>query len=285
MKWQRGYQSEDVEDRRGESGGGGFRGGGFGGMRLGLGGFLVLLVLSFVFKKDFFALLDPGGAPSASVNQSPAPRPPANDEASSMISSVLDDAQETWTSTIRGYRKARLVLFTDAISSACGFAEAATGPFYCPADEKVYLDLGFFDELRRRFGAPGDFAQAYVVAHEVGHHVQKVIGVESKMRAAQERNPAAANDLSVRMELQADCFAGVWAKRAGSRVQLEAGDAEEALKAAAAIGDDRLQRMAGRRVSPESFTHGSSEQRVRWFRTGFESGTPNACDTFGARGI
>ena len=200
------------------------------------------------------------------------------------VSFVLDDAQNTWAQLLPAqgvqYRKAKLVLFRDAINSACGFAEAATGPFYCPADEKVYIDLGFYDELKQRFGAPGDFAQAYVLAHEVGHHVQNVLGIEEKVRAARRQNPGAANALSVRMELQADCLAGVWAHSTNQRQILESGDIEEGLGAAAAVGDDRLQRMSSGRINPESFTHGSSAQRMDWFKRGFTTGSVQSCNTF-----
>jgi len=284
MRWTPGGRSEDLEDRRGDSpsGGGGF--GGFGGMRLGLGGMLVLLVLSVVFKRDFLSLATSGGGAPQTTS-----RPnPVNDQREEpqvqFVSFVLDDAQNTWAQLLPAqgvqYRKAKLVLFRDAINSACGFAEAATGPFYCPADEKVYIDLGFYDELKQRFGAPGDFAQAYVLAHEVGHHVQNVLGIEEKVRAARRQNPGAANALSVRMELQADCLAGVWAHSTNQRQILESGDIEEGLGAAAAVGDDRLQRMSTGRINPESFTHGSSAQRMDWFKRGFTTGSVQSCNTF-----
>jgi len=196
----------------------------------------------------------------------------------------LNDAQSTWSQILPSqgaqYRHAKLVLFRDSIDSACGLAQSATGPFYCPEDEKVYIDLGFYDELKQRFGAPGDFAEAYVLAHEIGHHVQKLLGIEGKVRAAQQQNPQAANQLSVRLELQADCFAGVWGHSTQQRNILEAGDVDEGLKAAAAVGDDRLQRMSSGRVNPESFTHGSSAQRMQWFQRGFQDGTIASCNTF-----
>jgi predicted metalloprotease len=201
-----------------------------------------------------------------------------------MVDAVVDDAQDTWRQLLGGrYQETTAVLFRNATDSACGFAQSATGPFYCPADRKVYLDLGFFDELHRRLGAPGDFAQAYVLAHEIGHHVQTLIGIESDVRQRQARSPGARNQLSVRMELQADCFAGVWghhANNAQGRVQLETGDIEEGLTAAGAIGDDRLQRMQGGAVAPDRFTHGTSAQRAEWFRRGLQSGDPKSCDTF-----
>jgi predicted metalloprotease len=285
MRWTPGGRSEDLEDRRGDtpSGGGGF--GGFGGMRLGLGGMLVLLVLSVVFKRDFLSLATSGGGGGRAAQTSSRPVNDPNEEPQvQFVSFVLDDAQRTWAQILPAqgvqYRRAKLTLFRDAINSACGFAEAATGPFYCPADEKVYIDLGFYDELKQRFGAPGDFAQAYVLAHEIGHHVQNVLGIEEKVRAARRQNPGAANALSVRMELQADCLAGVWAHSTDQRQLLESGDIEEGLGAAAAVGDDRLQRMSTGRVNPESFTHGSSAQRMDWFKRGFTSGSVQSCNTF-----
>jgi len=284
MRWNAGGRSEDLEDRRDEGGGGG--GGGFGGIHIGIGGMLILLVLSVIFKRDFFSLIGQGQSvmPSTSTSQ-PNPEQDRREEPLvQFVSFVLDDTQKTWEQILpqQGvpYRHAKLVLFRDATTSGCGTAESATGPFYCPQDEKVYIDLGFYDELKQRFGAPGDFAQAYVLAHELGHHVQKLIGVEQQVRAAQQRNPSSGNELSVRMELQADCLAGIWAHSTDQRHLLESGDAQNAINAAAAVGDDRLQRMAGRRVSPETFTHGSSEQRMQWFQRGFQAGQVAACNTF-----
>jgi uncharacterized protein len=286
MRWTPGGVSGDIEDRRDQSGGGG--GGGFGGMRLGLGGLLILFVLSLVFKQNFFALLGGGGAtPSGSAAVSTPD--PARDEAEKpmvqFVSFVLDDTQKTWEQLLpqqagTPYRHAKLVLFRDATNSACGGAQAATGPFYCPGDEKVYIDLSFYDELKRRFGAPGEFAQAYVLAHEVGHHIQKLIGVESKVRQFQSQNPGSANAASVQLELQADCFAGVWAHSTQQRGLLEQGDVQSALGAAAAVGDDHIQQMTRGRVQPETFTHGSSAQRMDWFNRGFNSGSISACNTF-----
>jgi len=291
MRWTPGGNSEDVEDRRDESGDGGGGGGfGFGGIHLGIGGTILVLVLSLVFKRDFFALL--GGGQSAAPNQTQSrvdsERDPQRDAAEQttvqFVSFVLDDVQKTWAGILqqRGvpYRHAKLVLYRDLTSSGCGRAESATGPFYCPEDEKVYIDLGFYDELKQRFGAPGQFAQAYVLAHELGHHVQNLLGIDRKVRALQEQNSGAANALSVRMELQADCFAGIWAKSTDQRHLLEAGDVESALGAAAAVGDDRLQKMATGHVSPDSFTHGSSAQRTVWFQKGMTEGTIDACNTF-----
>jgi predicted metalloprotease len=197
------------------------------------------------------------------------------------VSFVLDDVQHTWDQKLGGrYHHAKLVLFTESTSSGCGFAQAATGPFYCPADEKVYIDLSFYRELVDRFGAPGDFAQAYVIAHELGHHVQKLIGVEPEVRRAQQAHPREANALSVKLELQADCLAGIWAASTNQRGLLDPGDIDEALGAAAAVGDDRLQRQAGARVNPESWTHGSAEQRKYWLKRGIDRGAIEACDTF-----
>ena len=288
MRWDDNGPSRDLEDRRGNSpgGGGGFR---LGGGRMGIGGILVLLVLSVVFKTDLTGALGGGGLSApAPVDAGPA-RPPAQTTAQEeqlvkFLSFVLDDAQENWTRIFAAgnaeYPRARLVLFRNRVNSGCGAAESAMGPFYCPADQKVYIDLGFYDELRKRFGAPGDFAQAYVLAHEIGHHVQNVLGTERKMRQLQSRNPGAKNDLSVRLELQADCYAGIWARSAQQAGRLQEGDVDEALGAASAVGDDRISEMTGSSIRPESFTHGSAEQRMTWFRRGFDTGQMNACETF-----
>jgi uncharacterized protein len=281
MRWSPGGQSEDVEDRRSEGGGRSF-----GGARLGIGGFLVLLVLSIVFKRDFFSLLGGGSVGTGTSVSQPDPARDAKEQPEvEFVSFVLDDAQKTWQSILSqqgvSYPHAKLVLFRDVIDSGCGTAESASGPFYCPADQRVYIDLGFYDELKQRFGAPGQFAQAYVLAHEIGHHVQHVLGIDRRLRVSQSQNPGEVNALSVRMELQADCLAGVWGHSTEQRNLLEAGDVEQGLAAAAAVGDDRIQRMSGRAVNPESFTHGSSEQRVGWFKRGFNSGTIQSCDTFG----
>lgn len=288
MRWNRGQRSGNLEDMRGATGGR-FPGGG--GAKLGLGGMVVLLVLSLVFKQDFFQLVGgAGGGAQAGVPGQVEPGPvqstPEEEDMVDFVSAVLDSTQRFWAVALpregATYRDARLFLFRDAVQSACGFAEAASGPFYCPGDEKVYIDLGFYEELKRRFGAPGDFAQAYVLAHEIGHHVQNVLGIERQMRQAQQRRPGDANDLSVRMELQADCLAGVWAGAYGAQGGLEQGDFEEGMRAAASVGDDRIQKMTQGRVNPDGFTHGSSEQRMRWFDTGFRSRDPKRCDTFGA---
>ena len=287
MKWTRGGRSADLEDQRGGGGGGGRPG-----MKLGIGGFLLLAVLSLVFKKDLFSLVGAGGmGPVADVSAGAGSAggvvdDPREEELVEFVSFVLDDAQATWTKilpTVGGeYSRAKLVLFRDGVDSACGYAGSSTGPFYCPGDQKVYVDLGFYQELKDRFGAPGDFAQAYVIAHELGHHVQHLIGIDQAVRQRQAADPRNENAYSVAMELQADCFAGVWGHETAQRGILERGDVEEGLNAAAAIGDDRMQRAAGQRVTPDAFTHGSSEQRVAWFRKGLESGDIKACDTFGA---
>jgi predicted metalloprotease len=270
-----------VEDRRG---GGGRLIRGAGGM--GLGTVIILIVLSLIFKRDMFQVVGNGGVgmtPDAPAG-APVETTPEEERLVEFVSFVLDDAQGVWSKTLpehgAQYRPAKLVLFRDAIQSACGLGESATGPFYCPGDEKVYIDLGFYSELQQRFGAPGDFAQAYVLAHEIGHHVQNVLGTEAEVRRARSTRPDIANQLSVRLELQADCYAGIWAHSTAQRQLLEQGDVEEGLGAAAAVGDDRLQRMGGGRVQPEAFTHGSSEERMRWFRQGLESGNPQSCDTF-----
>jgi uncharacterized protein len=281
MRWTRGGTSADVEDRRGQGGRFG------GGMRLGLGGFVVLLVLSLIFKRDFFSLVGggtPDADPTASAPGAPVQTTPEEDERAQFVSFVLDDAQQTWSQLFadlgKPYERAKLVLFRDATQTACGVGQAAAGPFYCPGDNRVYIDLGFYDELRDRFGAAGDFAQAYVIAHELGHHVQRLLGTEQEVRREQRRRPESANDLSVRMELQADCYAGVWGHSTAQRNILEKGDVEEGLNAAAAVGDDRIQQVSGEGVHPEAFTHGSAAQRATWFRRGYESGRPEDCDTF-----
>jgi hypothetical protein len=284
MRWSSGDRS-NIDDERGSSGGG------FRAVPLGIGGFIVVALLSMYTGIDFFSLLGGGQAtsPSGSVGTSGSvTASPAEEKMVEMVDAIARDVQSTWANVLGSrYETTKVTLFRDQIQSACGFAQAATGPFYCPSDHKVYLDLGFFDELQRRFGAPGDFAQAYVLAHEFGHHIQALSGTESQMRRAQRDDPSASNALSVRLELQADCYAGVWGhsaaqsgRAAQGKVELEAGDVEEGLRAAAAIGDDRLQKMATGRVMPERFTHGSSEQRVTWFKRGLDSGDPRACDTF-----
>jgi predicted metalloprotease len=290
MRWQRGTSDADIEDRRGSSGS--FRGrGGGGGLRLGLGGIIVVGILSLVFKQNFFSLLDqmPAGttASTSSTSGVAVATTPQEQERYEFVKFVLNDTQDTWARALaeqgQQYERAKLVVFRNAVESACGFAESASGPFYCPGDRSVYIDLAFYDELKDRFGAAGDFAQAYVIAHELGHHVQNLLGIDDQVRRAQQSRPDRTNDLSVRLELQADCFAGVWGHSTSQRNLLESGDIEEGLNAAAAIGDDRIQKMSRGRVMPEKFTHGSSAQRVAWFRKGFETGKPSVCDTFSAR--
>ena len=283
MRWTPGGSSDDVEDRRDESGGGGFRPGG---IHLGLGGIIVLFILSLIFKRDFLSLVstDSGGTGGTTISQPDPVRDQREKPLVDFVTFVLNDTQNAWSQVLPAqgtpYRHAKLVLYRDYYPSACGAAQSATGPFYCPEDEKVYIDLGFYDELKQRFGAPGEFAEAYVLAHEIGHHVQKLLGIEGKVRQAQEQNPQAADQLSVRLELQADCFAGVWGHSTQQRNLLDPGDVDSGLKAAAAVGDDRLQRMSRGTVNPETFTHGSSAQRTEWFQRGFQDGTIAACNTF-----
>ena len=283
MKWTPGGMSRNVEDRRGQ-GGGGFRMGG----GMGIGGVLIALVLSLIFGGDIFSGGGDGGAPPPGTTTETSPgalqQTPEENERAQFMSFVLDDAQQVWAQTLprygNQYREAKLVLFRQATQSGCGFAQSGMGPFYCPLDEKVYIDLAFYDQLDRQLGAGGDFAQAYVLAHEIGHHVQHVLGTDTRVRELQQRRPNVANDLSVRMELQADCYAGVWGASTSQRNLLDPGDVEEGLAAAAAVGDDRLQGRSGGGVNPETFTHGTSEQRATWFRGGFSSGDPRNCDTF-----
>ncbi len=291
MRWDDMRESENVEDDRAASGGGGFGGGG---LRLGVGGIALVAVVGLLMGKNPLEILGMvmQVSQNAPVQSTPhgAARPTGetdNDRSKSMVTHVLGDTEDTWSQLFkqagRAYQPPKLVLFRQGIRSGCGDATSAVGPFYCPADTKVYLDLGFFDELRRRFGSPGDFAAAYVVAHEVGHHVQNLLGVSDKVsRARAGQSPRVANALSVKLELQADCLAGVWGHYAQQRGLLERGDLEQALTAAHAIGDDTLQRNAGRSVAPDAFTHGTSEQRMHWFRQGFDGGDIRQCDTFRA---
>jgi uncharacterized protein len=287
MKWQSGRRSSNVEDRRGLGPAARVGGG------IGLGGLLLILAVSLLTGTDPTQLLGGLGDVAQVGSSEPGARggaPPPGDEQANMVSVVLADTEEAWSELFaamgRRYEVPRLVLFSGQVESACGFQSAAVGPFYCPADRQVYIDLDFYRELDRRFGAPGDFAQAYVIAHEVGHHVQNLLGVSSRVDQLRRRvSEAEANALSVRQELQADCFAGLWAHMADRRranIVLERGDVEEGLAAAAAIGDDAIQRRTRGYVVPESFTHGSSAQRVEWFRRGLETGELGSCDTFGA---
>jgi uncharacterized protein len=286
MKWEGNRQSDNVEDRRG-GGGGGF---GFGGGTVGIGTIVIALIGSWVFgvsPTTILNLLSGGG--TAQVQQAPAHAPPASDREARFVSTVLADTEDTWTQLFReqggSYVPPKLVLFSGRTPTACGTGQSAAGPFYCPADRKVYIDLSFYRMLQERFHAPGEFAQAYVIAHEVGHHVQNLLGIADKVDNARQRaSESEANALSVRVELQADCFAGVWAYHANQARQiLEQGDVESALNAATAIGDDTLQRQSQGVVVPDSFTHGSSAQRVRWFTRGIQTGQVSQCDTFNAR--
>ncbi|MGC1480556.1 MAG: neutral zinc metallopeptidase [Chthoniobacterales bacterium] len=298
MRWRNARRSSNVDDRRGRSGGGfpfgrGIRiGGRRGGRKAALGGGLgtIVVLLIFVFLGgDPMSLLQQIDSPAARISApSQTQQPAGNDESAQFVAAVLGETEDVWHKLFQQqgqrYSEPRLVLFTDYVRSACGTGSAAMGPFYCPGDQQVYIDLGFFDELKNRFGAPGDFAQAYVIAHEVGHHVQNLLGISQQVQQAQARlSQADANALSVRLELQADYFAGVWAHHA--RRLLEPGDLDEALGAASAIGDDRLQRQTRGTVVPDSFTHGSSEQRRRWFQRGYENGTLEGGDTFSARSL
>jgi predicted metalloprotease len=290
MEWTPGGSSQDIEDRRDEGGGGGGGFGGFGFGHLGIGGILIVGLLSLVFHQNFFALLSGGGQGLGQGQVQTVPNT-QQDQAEAkqydMIRAVLNDDQSNWDTMLPAqtnvpYHHAKLVLFRGATNSGCGTAQDATGPFYCPEDEKVYLDLGFFDELKNRFGGSNaDFAQAYVVAHELGHHVQKLLGTEAKVQTLEEQRPDEQNALSVRLELQADCFAGVWANSARDRLKINQGDIQAALSAAAAVGDDHLQKMATGTVMPEKFTHGTSAQREQWFTTGYQTGQIAACNTFG----
>jgi predicted metalloprotease len=280
MKWKRGPVSGDIEDRRG------MRmtriGGGLG------GGAIIVLLLSLIFGQDLTGILgtgaepgtatDPGAEQSGPINETPAER-----ERVQFVSFVLDSAQSYWQRTFaangQDYQRARLVLYRDATNTACGYGQSASGPFYCPGDQKVYIDLAFFDDLDRRFGAPGDFAQAYVLAHEIGHHVQTLLGIDRQVRQLQQSNPSVANQAQVRMELQADCLAGMFGNEMAAMGILERGDVEEGLGAASAVGDDRIQRQTQGHVNPDAFTHGSAAQRAEWFRRGLQSGRIQACDT------
>jgi hypothetical protein len=292
MKWEGNRESDNVEDRRGSGGGG--LGGLIGGRGIGIGTIVIALVGGWIFGINPLTILSllSGGTPTAQVQQQgPAQRPPADDRMASFVSTVLADTEDVWkvvfTQGGSTYQEPRLVLFRGATATACGQGQAAMGPFYCPADQKVYIDLGFYETLQKKLGAPGDFAQAYVIAHEVGHHVQNQLGITGKMEQMRGRvSKTEYNAMSVRLELQADCFAGLWAHHAQrARAILEQGDVEEAMNAAAKIGDDALQRGGGGAIVPESFTHGSSAQRARWFNNGLQQGNVKACDTFSARNL
>jgi uncharacterized protein len=290
MDWTPGELSSDIEDRRGSTGGGGFGGGG-----LGIIGFILLLIISLVTGRNYIgSYLSGGGAVASHPSQGMATgRPynatPSEDRSAHLVSWTLDDVQQTWAALLpqqtgRNYQRARLVLFRDYTQSDCGVAQSQTGPFYCPADQKVYIDLSFWDELRRLGGSNADFAQAYVVAHELGHHVQNLLGIEQQVRRLSGQDPSQRNSLSVDLELQADCLAGVWAHSTAQRQIIHDADISAGMQAAAAVGDDHIQRMERGSVSPESFTHGSSAQRVGWFKRGLQQGTIAACNTFKAGG-
>ena len=272
MRWTPGGRSPNLEDRRST-------GGGMGGRGLGIGGTVVVLALSLIFGRNLFS--DLGVEPSLGATGAPmsAADSAAEEPQVQFVSFVMDDVQKTWAKILPNFHPARVVLFRSSTESGCGTAQSAMGPFYCPLDERVYLDLGFFEELEKRFGASGDFAKAYVIAHELGHHIQHLTGTDARVRQAQESNPSAANELSVRLELQADCYAGVWAHSTDQRRILEQGDVDEALAAASAVGDDRIQKQTTGRVNVDSFTHGSAAQRSQSFKRGFESGDPRNCNT------
>ena len=291
MRWQGNRQSDNVEDRRADAGGGG---GGFrpGGRSVGLGGLVIALLAGWIFGINpltVLGLLEGGGMPATVQPAGPAQRPPATDPQAMFVSTVLANTEDVWTAVFRQanaqYQAPKLVLFRGSYPTACGTGQAAMGPFYCPGDQKVYIDLSFYDTLQRQLGAPGDFAQAYVIAHEVAHHVQHLMGITEKVDAMRGRvSKTRQNEMSVRLELQADCLAGVWAHHAdATRQVLESGDVEEALNAASKIGDDALQRQSGGPVVAENFTHGTSAQRVSWFRRGMQGGRVQDCDTFQAR--
>jgi predicted metalloprotease len=283
MDWTPGGMSDDVEDRRGSSGGGG----GFGGGGLGIVGFIVLVVISLVTGRNYIGSYLSGGGSVASptASRGAAAVSPEEDRSAQLVSFTLDDVQKTWTALLpqqtgRDYRHAKLVLFRGYTQSGCGVAQSQTGPFYCPEDEKVYIDLGFWDELRQLGGSTADFAQAYVIAHELGHHVQNILGIEDRVQQLSGRNPAQRNPLSVDLELQADCLAGVWAHSTEQRNIVHESDIADGLKAAAAVGDDHIQKMERGAVSPENFTHGTSAERIGWFKRGLSQGTVAGCNTF-----
>ena len=291
MRWEGNRESSNVEDARDAGGGGGGGGFGLGGRTIGIGTIVIALVGGAIFGVNpltILGMLSGGGGPAPQEQQVPVHAPPAGDKGAKFVSVVLADTEDVWTQIFSSggatYHPPKLVLFRGATATGCGTGQSAMGPFYCPADQKVYIDLSFYDTLRSRLGAPGEFAQAYVIAHEVGHHVQDELGITRKVDGMRSRmGQAQANALSVRVELQADCFAGVWANHSQqSKNWLDPGDIAAAMNAAAKIGDDALQQSAGRSVVPESFTHGTSAQRQRWFNAGYQGGAVKSCDTFGA---
>jgi uncharacterized protein len=278
MRWTPSGRSGNLEDRRGMGGLG---------KGLGIGGTVIVLALSLLTGRNLFNDLgvEPGAV--AGTGSPMTPQDSAREETEvQFVSFVLDDNDSTWQKVLARYNQPytapKLVLFRNSTQSACGYAQSAMGPFYCPVDQKIYIDLGFYDELKSKFGATGDFAQAYVLAHEFGHHIQHLLGTDAEVRQAQGGNPQDANQLSVRLELQADCFAGVWANTTQKRNILDQGDVEEAMNAASSVGDDRIQQQTGQRVNVDAFTHGSAAQRMEWFGRGYQSGDPRACNTFGS---
>jgi uncharacterized protein len=276
MRWTPGGRSKNLEDRRGMGGLG---------KGLGIGGTVIVLALSLLTGRNLFNDLGVEPGVGAATGAPMTPEDSAREENEVLfVSFVLDDADSTWQKVLARYNEPytppKLVLFRNSTQSACGFAQSAMGPFYCPVDQKIYIDLGFYEELKTRFGADGDFAQAYVLAHEFGHHIQHLLGTDAQMRQAQSSDPSNANQYSIRLELMADCFAGVWANSTQKRNILSAGDVEEAMAAASAVGDDRIQQQSGQRVNVDAFTHGSAAQRTEWFGRGFQSGDPRSCDTF-----
>jgi predicted metalloprotease len=286
MRWTPGGESRNIEDRRGS--------GGMGMAPMGIGGTIVVLVLSLLFSRDFVGGsngTDQGTAQQSAPGQvAPVEQSPAEAKEVQFVSFVLDTAQATWAKLLpedmdTQWHDAKLVLFRDATRTGCGVGQTAMGPFYCPVDQKIYIDLAFYDELRSRFGAPGEFAQAYVLTHELGHHVQHLLGTDDEVRRAQQANPDQANALSVKLELQADCYAGVWAHETGKENILQPGDIESGLNAATAVGDDRIEQQTTGQVDADTFTHGTSAQRVSWFKRGLQNGNPRDCDTFGAGGV
>ena len=280
MRWSPGSGSRNVEDRRGS--------GGFGMAPMGIGGTVILLVLSLIFGRDFVSGSGDNGSAgqqTGSGDVAPVQQSPEEAKEVQFVSFVFDTAQATWAQLLprqtgAPWHDAKLVLFRNATTTGCGVGQAAMGPFYCPLDQKIYIDLGFYDDLRNRFGAPGNFAQAYVLTHELGHHVQHLLGIDDRVRRAQEANPDQASALSIRFELQADCYAGIWAHETQREQMLESGDVEEALNAASSVGDDRIQRATTGRVNADTFTHGTAKQRATWFRRGFDSGRASDCNTF-----
>ena len=286
MRWTPGGESRNIEDRRGSRG--------MGMAPMGIGGTLVVLVLSLLFGRDFVGGSggpDQGGAQQSAPGQvAPVEQSPAEAKEVQFVSFVLDTAQVTWAKLLPDdldtqWHDAKLVLFRDATPTGCGVGQTAMGPFYCPVDQKIYIDLAFYDELRSRFGAPGEFAQAYVLTHELGHHVQHLLGTDDEVRRAQQANPDQANALSVKLDLQADCYAGVWAHETGKENILQPGDIESGLNAAAAVGDDRIEKRETGQVDADTFTHGTSAQRVGWFKKGYQNGNPRDCDTFAGSGL